>query len=314
MAIGRTNAGNGGGGAGGTLVVTAPIGSSIQVVKGNITRTKTIGSSGTAIFNGLEGGTWAVTATLNGQTATKNVTITTSYGVTLAYFASTINVTYPAGSTCTITLGSTVYNAPNTSGSWSCVVNATGTYTVKCTNGSQTATRTATITATGQSISVALTYEYYIVNGSGNVDYTGGWKLLAYGSVCAANKNNIKMYTESGWGGVQAYSTSQVDLSKFSKLYINVSAYNSARPEAAFGVSASKPNHIMWNGKSFDDDSTDHDFTNKANCAATVAITSTGVKMIDISSLSGYFYIWTGEDGATWNDAGFTIDKVWLSN
>lgn len=314
MAIGRTNAGNGGGGAGGTLVVAAPVGSSIKVVKGNVTRTKTIGSSGTATFNGLEGGTWAVTASLNGQTATKNVTITTSYSVTMAYFASTINVTYPAGSTCTITLGSTVYTAPNTSGSWSCTVNTTGTYTVKCTNGSQTATSTATITATGQSVSVALTYEYYIVKAGGTADYTGGWKAIAWSAYTGVDSSGIKVYTESNWAGVQVYSTSQVDLSKFSKLYINVSAYNAGRPEAAFGVSASKPNHIMWNGRNFDDDTLDHTFTNKSNCAATVAITSTGVKMIDISSLSGYFYIWVGEDGAAGNGYGFTIDKVWLSN
>ena len=228
-------------------------------------------------------------------------------------FSARINVVYPAGSTCTISNGTKTYTAPSTGGYWECDVDSAGTWTVTATNGSQSASQSVSITASGQSVSVTLTYEYYIVNGSGNVDYTGGWKLLAYSDINAANRNNIKMYTESSWSGVQAYSTSQIDLSKFSKLYINVSAYNDARPEAAFGVSASKPNHVMWNGRDFDTDSTDNNFTNKSNCAATVAIKSTGVKMIDISSLSGSFYIWTGEDGATWNNAGFTIDKVWLS-
>lgn len=298
-----------------TINITYPAGSTCTVTDGVTTYTAP-DTSGTwaCIVNNT--GTWTVTSTNGSQTKSASVSITAdgqTQSVTLQYFTATINITYPAGSTCKVTIGSTVQWAPDTSGHWACTVFSTGTYTVQSTLGSQSASQNVTITASGQSVSVALTYEYYIVNGSGNVDYTGGWKLLAYSDKNAANKNNIKMYTESGWTGVQAYSTSPVDLSKFSKLHINVSAYNNARPEAAFGVNRNKPNHIMWNGRNFDDDTLDHNFTNKTSCAARVGITSTGVKTIDISGLSGSYYLWTGEDGATWDGAGYTIDKVWLS-
>ena len=60
----------------------------------------------------------------------------------------------------------------------------------------------------------------------------------------------------------------------------------------------------MWNDS----------FTNKDNCAAILAITSTGVKTLDISGLSGNFYFWTGQNGTNWSGkSGFTIDRIWLS-
>lgn len=218
-------------------------------------------------------------------------------------FAATINITYPAGSTCTVTDGVTTHTAPDTSGTWACIVNNTGTWTITSTNGIQTKSDSVSITADGQSASVTLKYEYYIFNAGGVTNYSGGWTALGYYTVTKVDSEGIKIYTASSWEGAQAFSNSAIDLSKYTKLNINVSAYNSARPEASFGVNKNKPNNIMWNG----------DFTNKNNCAAKMSITSTGVKTIDISSLSGSYYFWTGEDGATYDNAGYTINKVWLS-
>ena len=217
-------------------------------------------------------------------------------------FSARINVAYPAGSTCTISNGSKTYTAPSTGGYWECDVDSAGTWTVTATNGPQSASQSVSITASGQTAGVTLTYDYKIFNAGGAVDYSGGWTIPeSYGS--KVESDGIKLYTAASWQGCQVFTSAPFDVTKYSKLNINVSAYNTARPEASFGVSSGKPNNNMWN----------NDFTNKKNCAAVQSITGTGVISLDISSLSGNYYFWIGQDGATWNGSGFTVVTVWLT-
>nr|DAT40920.1 MAG TPA: hypothetical protein [Caudoviricetes sp.] len=217
-------------------------------------------------------------------------------------FSARINVVYPAGSTCTISNGTKTYTAPSTGGYWECDVDSAGTWTVTATNGPQSASQSVSITASGQTAGVTLAYDYKIFNAGGAVDYSGGWTIPeSYGS--KVESDGIKLYTAASWQGCQVFTSAPFDVTKYSKLNINVSAYNSARPEASFGVSSGKPNNNMWNG----------DFTNKKNCAAVQSITGTGVISLDISSLSGNYYFWIGQDGATWNGSGFTVVTVWLT-
>lgn len=219
-----------------------------------------------------------------------------------AEFSARINVVYPAGSTCTISNGTKTYTAPSTGGYWECDVDSAGTWTVTATNGSQSASQSVSITASGQTAEVTLAYDYKIFNAGGAADYSGGWTIPeSYGS--KVESDGIKLYTASGWQGCQVFTSAPFDVTKYSKLNINVSAYNTARPEASFGVSSGKPNNNMWNG----------DFTNKKNCAAVQSITGTGVISLDISSLSGNYYFWIGQDGATWDGSGFTVVTVWLT-
>lgn len=112
MAIGRIN--TGGGGTGGTLVVTGVAGDTITATKGGKTYSRTFNSTGKAVFRGLATGIWALTMTNGTQTVTRNVTITADYSLTIAYFSATIAVTWPAGSTCTCENRNTVLTAPDT--------------------------------------------------------------------------------------------------------------------------------------------------------------------------------------------------------
>ena len=112
----------GGGGSGATLVVSSPANVSVTVSKDDKSYTKNSGSLGSATFKGLATGTWTVTISGDGQTATRTVDVNADYSVTITYFSATINVTYPAGSTCTATDGTTTLTAPDTSGTWECVV------------------------------------------------------------------------------------------------------------------------------------------------------------------------------------------------
>ena len=155
--VGKTNAG--GGAAGATLVITGVVGHSVTASNGSKTYTRTIDSTGKAVIKGLSTGTWTLTMTGDGQTATRTVDVNADYAVTITYFIATINVTYPAGSTCKAThTDGTVLNAPDTSGTWALVVGNTGTWTISSTNGSQSDSENVSITNDGQVTSVTLTY------------------------------------------------------------------------------------------------------------------------------------------------------------
>lgn len=74
-----------GGGTGGTLTVTAPANVTVTVSKDGKAKTKNSGTSGVAVFKGLEGGTWTVTITGDGKTAQKNVVVTTDYSTAISF-------------------------------------------------------------------------------------------------------------------------------------------------------------------------------------------------------------------------------------
>lgn len=228
----------GGGGSGATLVVSSPANVSVTVSKDDKSYTKNSGSLGSATFKGLATGTWTVTISGNGQTATKTIGITADYAITIAFFSASINITYPATSTCVVTnsSGQTVASDTNTGSStktWTATVSATGTYTVTATatDGSgKSKSTTVSITADGQNVSVTLQYQFWLFRGSD--DYitpsVGGWEsdgyVLQSGSPLGGGKwvhgelrclGVINEY-EGGVGTKNA-----VDLSGYSKLVIN---------------------------------------------------------------------------------------------
>ena len=180
--VGRTN--TGGGGSGGTLTVTGIAGHTVTATKDGKTYTRTFNSGGVAVFKGLSTGTWTITMSGNGQTATRTVTITADYSLTIAYFSATIKVTYPAKSKCVIknSSGTQVASDTNTGTSaktWNATVGATGTYTITstATDGSgKTKSTTVSITADGQVKTVTLVYETVLweAGTDQNTSITGG--------------------------------------------------------------------------------------------------------------------------------------------
>ena len=175
----------GGGGSGATLVVSSPANVSVTVSKDDKSYTKNSGSLGSATFKGLATGTWTVTISGNGQTATRTIEITADYAITIAFFSASINITYPANSNCVVVNsgGTTVASDNNTGSStktWTATVNATGTYTVTATatDGSgKTKSTTVSITADGQVKTVTLVYETVLweAGADQNTSITGGF-------------------------------------------------------------------------------------------------------------------------------------------
>ena len=76
-----------GGGAGGILTVTAPVGTAVTVSKDDKSKSKITGASGVAVFKGLKSGTWTVSISDGEQTASKAVEITTDYSMAISFNA-----------------------------------------------------------------------------------------------------------------------------------------------------------------------------------------------------------------------------------
>ena len=225
----------GGGGSGATLVVSSPANVSVTVSKDDKSYTKNSGSLGSATFKGLATGTWTVTISGNGQTATKTIEITADYAITLAFFSATINITYPANSNCVVANsgGTTVASDTNTGASaktWTATVNAKGTYTVTATatDGSgKTKSTTVSITTDGQSESVTLTYELVLFDGGDNTSVTGGWE----GKGVTPTVSNVLSFSITNTDptfpkAASVYTGNKFDLSKYNKLTVVKSEAN----------------------------------------------------------------------------------------
>ena len=297
----------GGSGSGATLVVSCPANVTVTVSKDDKSYTKNSGNLGSATFKGLATGEWTVTIEGNEQTATKNITITADYAITMAFFAAYINITYPANSTCTVKTsgGVTVASDTNTDSSaktWTATVGATGTYTITATStsdSSKTKSTTVSITADGQSSSVTLRYELTLYDsGDEFEDITGGWVMRGSGSI-VKNTDYITIsaiaWGQNGW----ASTANMIDLTDISTIKFDVYS-GSTYPRPGYPTIAITKN---TSGINFGD-----------GTGMTSRLTLTAgrtTRSIDVSSLSGSYYVifggLTGDDGAP----NIEVYKVW---
>ena len=226
----------GGGGSGATLVVSSPVNVSVTVSKDDKSYTKNSGSLGSTTFKGLATGTWTVTISGNGQTATKTIEITADYAITIAFFSATISITYPANSTCVVTNsgGTTVAsdtNATSSEKTFIATVNATGAYTVTATatDGSgKSKSQSVSITADGQSVRVSLTYEFVLFDNGivNNITWDAAkqppYSISGVSSVIEVGGNGyddgISAIYPTGWRG----TTNAVNLSTYEILKVTV--------------------------------------------------------------------------------------------
>ena len=280
--IGRVNTG---GGSGGTLTVTAPAGVTVTVSKDGKTKTKTAGADGLAVFKGLKSGQWTLTITDGEQTAQKTVTITADYSTAITFFAATIHVTYPAGSTCTATDGVTTLTAPDTSGTWVCVVGNTGTWTVTATDGEKEKSETVEITTDGQSETIAISYNVFLFK-----EGTGAlvpFKIVkeTYGRVEITESSIYKYRTSTSKPRSAVFTEEPVDITDFKTVFFDADARNkySSTNQFTDGIGVSQT-EISNGGVA------------SSNGAYTI-FTYDSVRRVyslDVSSLSGLYYIGTG--------------------
>ena len=299
----------GGGGSGATLVVSSPANVSVTVSKDDKSYTKNSGSLGSATFKGLSTGTWTVTISGNGQTATKTIEITADYTITIAFFSATINITYPANSNCVVanSSGQTVASNTNTETSaktWTATVNAKGTYTVTATatDGSgKTKSTTVSITADGQVKTVTLVYELLLFN-NGLVDGIAWDNVYNQDNQASSTISNvIKMYSWSWDDNISLQRpiaergiSSAIDLSKYSMLKIRTKACARSEGDVKLHIGSNLGGYDLGN--------------------ASITKTAGQTTSIDVSAItkSSFITIWVQPGNEYGNIIDISFDKVWL--
>ena len=209
-----------------------------------------------------------------------------------------IGVTYPEGSTCTCTNGTKTLTAKSTSGQWVFAIPEAGTWTVTATNGTNNKSQSKKITTEGQFETVQLNYRRNLyTNGTENVAWTA---RDSYGiALIEKEAGKFCFYTDEAVtaDNAQVYTTSPVDLSGYSQLYIKGNSLLSG--ELHFGVHSTNPAG----------DSQSEDAVRKltVDCAE-----GKFERTLDISDLTGNFYINIGAS-FYYPEVGdhFYVTEVW---
>ena len=297
----------GSGGEGGTLKVNAPPLVAVTITnKAGKTKTKTANADGMAIFNGLASGEWNVTiVNSDGKPTTITADVQTEYTVTIAFFSATIDITYPAGSTCTCSDGTTTLSAPDTSGTWACIVPNAGTWTAAATDGVENTSESVSITADGQTVAVELSYYTYLFKpNTDTTNVTGGWQLNSKGSLDSAGDQLVATFTNPyNHGEIFSVATiNKIDFTEFTTLVATCKAAvegNSAPSSATFAVA-----------------STQSGFNNAGTTSTKVASTtfsnSTNTVTIDVSRISGSYYVTFVVGLPNYQTGTLTVDEVKL--
>ena len=170
----------------GTINVTLDplfVGGTVTCTNGTITMTKT--SSTTSLtFRPPYTGTWAVSTVYDGDTYTKQATVSslsTAVSVTLERYSENVTVTYPSGATCSITDGvSETYTATTNPQTFTLHQENTA-YTLSVTLEGQTKTQTVTTGSSGTAQSV--TVEFGTINVTIDADFVGEDVICTDGNV-----------------------------------------------------------------------------------------------------------------------------------
>ena len=220
-----------------------------------------------------------------------------------ARLRAVIAVTYPEGSVCTCSNGTKTLKARDTSGKALFNVPSAGTWTVSCTDGSSTVSKSVTITATGQVESVKLSYDLILYDsGDEYSDITGGWSGFACYSGTSKGtftKNSSSIYIKSngskGAQSIAAAPANKIDITDISTLKVNVTSFNVQSEYRAYFVLSSS-----------------RDTSSTSNSVATKEIKGTGETALDVSGLSGSYYVLVytrAVDGA--NTYELTFNRVY---
>lgn len=294
-----------GGQTGATLTVNSSGAGTITVSNATLGKSysKSVAAGGSAVFKGLQTGTWTVTLTDGSKTSTKTITITSDYSTNIAYFSASINITYPATSTCVVknSGGQTVASNSNTGTSaktWTATVNASGTYTVTATatDGSgDSASETVGITTEGQNVSIELNYNKVLYsNGNEYIQNSGGWGIYNGSNGTSTLESGYINFSSNAAGTAHqslVYSETSISRGEYTKLCFDIDIERLGDNNTAkFGICNSKPTNY------------------NASFAGSVTPSSTGRQTItfDVSSYSTFYVAMYSQGLAS------KVYKIWL--
>lgn len=220
-------------------------------------------------------------------------------------FSATINITYPAGSTCTCSDGTTTLSAPDTSGTWACIVPNAGTWTAAATDGVENTSESVSITTDGQTVAVELSYYTYLFKpNTDTTNVTGGWQLNSKGSLDSAGEQLVATFTNAYNHGIafNVATINKIDFTEFTTLVATCKAAdnNNAAPRSATFAVASTQSGFNNAG------------TASTKIASTTFSNSTTTVTIDVSGISGSYYVTFVVELSNYNTGTLTVDEVKL--
>lgn len=212
---------------------------------------------------------------------------------------SVIAVTYPEGSVCTCTNGTKTLKAKDTSGKALFNV-AVGEWTVSCTDGDKTKSVTVSITAEGQSESVTLSYEtYYYNKGDLCTVVTGGWAKTGTGGSLTFNTASMTLKANSFQNATDASTKNKVSLDNIKTLYFSVksaTSYPTGYPRVGIATT----------------NNPDSSEASKWTASKTLSSSSSFKTVsIDVSSLTGSYYIVVGGFNGDSGSATIEVQDIW---
>ena len=214
-----------------------------------------------------------------------------------------IAVTYPSGSICTCNSK----RAADKSGYALFPVKA-GTYTVEChtSDNSQSKSTSVTIAASdkGKCKNVTLSYEtYYYNKGDKCTDVTGGWAKTGTGGSLTFNSASMTLVANSYQNVADASTTNKVDLTNIKTLYFSVKSATSYDTQGYPRVGVAATNAPKSSDSS--------QWTASKTLSASSAFTTVS---IDVSSLTGSYYIVVGGFQGDAGPATIEIQDIWGDN
>lgn len=211
-----------------------------------------------------------------------------------------IAVTYPSGSICTCggkaakdTSGYALFNVKP------------GTYTVECHTSDNSKSKSTSVTVAesdkGKSKSVKLSYEIYYYNkGDKCTDVTGGWSKTGTGGSLTFNTASMKLVADNYQKPIDASTTNKVSFANIKTLYFSVKSATTYGTQGYPRVGVAATN----NPKSSDSSQ----WTASKTLSASSSFTTVS---IDVSSLTGSYYIVAGGYQGDSGPATIEIQAIW---
>lgn len=209
------------------LIVTAPVGSTITAVNGDDTVTGAVGTEGSVTLDLPAFGTWAVTATLDGQEASTSVYIEQEYPVSLSYL-TTFTVNGGHGETVTVyhdgeNIGSVTLDS---SGTGTLVLSGCAGKTLVFSGGLSGYKKTVIAGVEGEKTVDVYPDGAMYWYGRKFEEKTGGFtKQVSVGTGVRFNSSNIEFYaTKVNGRDAAVYTGNKMNLQGYTKLCANVTA------------------------------------------------------------------------------------------
>ena len=202
-----------------------------------------------------------------------------------------ITVTYPKG-TCTVSLGDKILTHSG-GGTTTFTVNKKGAWTVKCSYSTIVRTSTVSISALNENKNISINYDFVAFA-------NGAYRDIGQMNGMSKSGNNLTLTANSVSGFASAWASSNiaVDVTGYKTMRVTVTWSNQNPINYQY-----RRGHIGLTKSSYAGSRADADYTSGYSAVKVFSASGSGTFDINISSLSGAYYITAGT--SSWSETGY---------